>query len=94
MEGAEQRGIAYRFKLKRSANVKKLFRHDEWVDAGQTWEGLNAGLQLSGWSRSRVVVLRRPLRETVAEGKKSAKKVAQQLSSNLPEAAHQGVLYE
>ncbi len=51
MEGAEQRGIAYRFKLKRSANVKKLFRHDEWVDAGQTWEGLNAGLQLSGWSQ-------------------------------------------
>jgi hypothetical protein len=99
MEGAEQRGIAYLFKLKQSANVKKLiaklFRNDEWVDAGQTWEGLNAELQLSGWSQKRrVVVLRRPLREAVAEGKKSAKKAAKQLSLDLPEAAHQGVLYE
>jgi hypothetical protein len=37
MEGAEQRGIAYVFKLKQSAHVKrliaKLFGHDRWVDA-------------------------------------------------------------
>jgi hypothetical protein len=99
MEGAEQRGMAYLFKLKQSANVKKLiaklFRHEEWVDAGQTWQELNAELQLSGWSQKRrVVVLRRPLRAAVVEGKKSAKKSAKQLNLDLPEAAHQGVLYE
>jgi hypothetical protein len=99
MEGAEQRGMAYLFKLKQSANVKKLigklFRDDEWVDAGQTWQGLNAELQLSGWSQKRrVAVLRRPLREAVAAGKKSAQKAAKQLNLDLPEAAHQGVLYE
>jgi hypothetical protein len=99
MEGCEQRDLAYLFKLKQSANVKKLiarlFRHEDWAEAGQTWQGLNTELQLTGWSKKRrVVVLRRPLREAVAEGKKSAKKAAQQLSLDLPEAAYQGVLYE
>ena len=56
---------------------------------------MDSELQLSGWSQKRrVVVLRRPLREPVAEGKKSAKKAAQQLNLDLPEAAHRGVLYE
>jgi hypothetical protein len=65
MEGAEQRKIAYLFKLKQTANVKKLierlFGQDEWVDAGQSWQGLATELRLSGWSKTRrVVVLRRP----------------------------------
>ncbi len=99
MEGCEQRDIAYLFKLKQSANVKKLiarlFRHEDWVEAGQTWQGLDTELQLSGWSQKRrVVVLRRPLRAAVADGKKSAQKAAQQLNLDLPETAHQGVLYE
>jgi hypothetical protein len=68
MEGAEQRKIAYVFKLKQTANVKKLierlFGNDEWVDAGQQWQGLSTELRLSGWSKMRrVVVLRRPLRQ-------------------------------
>jgi len=99
MEGCEQREIAYLFKLKQSVNVKKLiaklFRNEDWVEAGQTWEGLDNELQLSGWSQKRrVVVLRRPLREAVADGKKSAKKASRQLNLDLPEAAHRGVLYE
>lgn len=99
MEGCEQRGIAYLFKLKQSANVKKLiaklFRHEDWVEAGQTWQGLDSELQLSGWSQKRrVVVLRRALREAVPEGRKSAKKAAQQLNLDLSEAAQGGVLYE
>ena len=99
MEGCEERQIPYLFKLKQSANVKKLiarlFRNEDWVETGQTWQGLDTELQLSGWSaQRRVVVLRRPLREAVAEGKKSAKKTAQQLNLDLPEAAYQGVLYE
>jgi hypothetical protein len=99
MEGSEQRGIAYLFKLKQSVNVKKLiaklFGNDQWVDAGQNWQGLDTELRLSGWSQTRrVVVLRRPLREGVAEKKKSKSKAAKQLSLDLPEAAYRGVLYE
>jgi hypothetical protein len=100
MEGAEQRGIAYVFKLKQSANVKKLiaqlFGNEQWADAGQQWQGLDTELRLSGWSKTRrVVVLRRPLREggVVAE-KKAKKKTAKQLTLDLPEAAYRGVLYE
>ena len=75
MEGAEQRGIAYVFKLKQSLNVKrliaKLFGNDQWVDAGEKWQGLDTELQLSGWrQKRRVVVLRRPLREGAAEENK------------------------
>jgi hypothetical protein len=44
MEGAEQSGIAYVFKRKQSANVKrliaKLLGDDRWVDAGEKWPGL------------------------------------------------------
>jgi hypothetical protein len=99
MEGAEQRGMGYVFKLKQSLNVKKLiaklFGSEQWVNAGQKWQGLDTELQLSGWSRKRrVIVLRRPLREGVADEKKSKKKAAKQLTLDLPEAVHQGVLYE
>src|SRR6266705_5946454 len=99
MEGSEQRGIAYLFKLKQSGNVKKLIGkllgNEQWVDAGQTWQGLDTELRLTGWSKTRrVVVLRRRLREGVAAEKKSQKKAAKQLTLDLPEAAYRGVLYE
>jgi hypothetical protein len=99
MEGAEQRKLPYLFKLKQSVNVKKLIAkllgNDQWVDAGQKWQGPDTELQLSGWSQKRrVVVLRRPLREGVAEEKNSKQKAAKQLTLDLPEAAHQGVRYE
>ena len=98
MEGAEQREIRYVFKLKQSPNVKKLIAklmgNDQWVEAGQKWQGLDTELQLSGWSKKRrVVVLRRPLREGVADEKKK-KKAATQLNLDLPEALYRGVLYE
>src|ERR1022692_1022759 len=103
MAGAEKRGIRYLFKLKQSANVKKLigkvFQQEEWVEAGQGWQGRVDELRLSGWSQSRrVAVLRRPLPgKTETEGasrKKSARKAASQLSLDLPEMTHRGVLYE
>lgn len=104
MAGAEQRGLAYLFKLKQSANVKKLigqiFQQEEWVEAGQQWQGRDDVLRLSGWSQARrVVVLRRPLRSKAAEAeavgpKKSKRKAALQLNLDLPELTHQGVLYE
>ena len=99
MEGAEQREVAYVFKLKQSVNVKrliaKLFGEDRWVDAGEKWQGLDTELQLSGWSKKRrVVVLRRPLREGITEENKTRRKASKQLPLDLPEALYRGVMYE
>ena len=99
IEGAEQRQLPYVFKLKQSPNVKKLieklFGRQEWADAGQDWQGLSAGLRLSGWSRSRrVVVLRRALRDKSPEKKAGKKGSRQQLTLDLSEAAYRGVVYE
>lgn len=63
---AEARDHPYLTKLRVTKNVKiliqTLFRSTAWEDAGQGWEGGEAMLQLSGWSRARrVIVLRRPL---------------------------------
>src|SRR5713226_4964684 len=105
MLGAEERNLGYLFKLKQSANVKKLigqiFRKEEWVEAGQQWQGREDMLRLSGWSKARrVVVLRRPLKsrpeaeaETV-DKKKSKRKAAKQLTLDLPELTYQGMQYE
>jgi hypothetical protein len=93
------------FKLKQSGNVKKLigqiFSKQDWVDAGQGWQGREDVLQLTGWTRARrVVVLRRPLRskpaaedETVSPNK-SKRKAAQQMTLDLPELTYQGIQYE
>jgi hypothetical protein len=105
MVGAEEREIGYLFKLKQSANVKKLigqiFRKEDWVEAGQQWQGREDVLRLSGWSKERrVVVLRRPLKtkpapevETVGK-KKRGRKPAKQLTLDLPELTYQGMQYE
>ena len=105
MVGAEERNLGYLYKLKQSANVKKLigqiFRKEEWAEAGQGWQGRTEMLRLSGWSKERrVVVLRRPLRskpeaEAVPAGKKKSKrKAAKQLTLDLPGLAYKGIEYE
>jgi Transposase DDE domain group 1 len=71
MHEAEQRELPYVFKLKKTSKVnrpiEKLWGRQDWVSAGAGWQGLSSELQLTGWSRARrVVILRRPLRETVA----------------------------
>jgi len=105
MTGAEERNIGYLFKLKQSANVKKLigqiFDKEEWMEAGQQWKGRVDELRLNGWSKARrVIVLRRPLpnkpaSEAEASGKKKSRgKAAKQLSLDLPEIDYRGVPYE
>src|ERR1035437_6233190 len=105
MVGAEERKLGYLFKLKQTANVKKLigqiFTKEGWEEAGQRWQGRKEVLRLSGWTKERrVVVLRRPLRskpvgeaETVGK-KKSKRKGAKQLTLDLPELTYQGTQYE
>ena len=67
LQALEERGQAYLFKLRLTTNVKryieKLFWERDWQKAGQSWEGRDGELKLSGWSRTRrVIVLRRALR--------------------------------
>ncbi len=58
----------YLFKLKQSANVKKLIerqwqRKDAWQDVGQGWEARDDQLTLVGWSCARrVIVMRQAVR--------------------------------
>jgi hypothetical protein len=107
MSGAEQRGVPYLFKLKQTGKVQKLilrlFGRDEWVAAGQGWQGLDTELQLSGWDRKRrVVVLRRPLPEPDETekapkrrpGRRSKAKAGGQMTLGLPEAIYGGERYE
>jgi hypothetical protein len=102
MREAEQRKLGYLFKLKQSGNVKKLlgrlFGTEGWSDAGQGWQGMESELQLQGWSQTRrVVVLRRPIREPAELAGKKKKKATDknaQLSLDLGEMTHAGVLYE
>ena len=71
MSQAEARGLAYLCKLRLTKNVRRLiekaFGCNDWVDAGQGWEGVQEHLKLLGWSVARrVIVLRRVLTGDVA----------------------------
>lgn len=102
MQAAEERGIAYVFKLKQSAKVKQLleglFGQEEWTDAGQQWQGSSAELRLSGWTCARrVIVLRRQLseaRQEAAVRKQRKAAPARQLDLDLGELTHGGLRYE
>jgi hypothetical protein len=70
----EQRGLPYLLRLRKTANVKRLierlFRREEWSRASQAtqgWQAIEDSLRLSGWSKTRrVVVLRRRILHDVA----------------------------
>ena len=71
MQRCEQQGLPYLFKQRMTKRTKalaeRLLRDAEWTDAGQGWQGAEAQLRLSGWSRARrVVVLRRRLNRDFA----------------------------
>ena len=68
---AEEHGVDYLFKLRQSPKVRRLieqaFAREDWSDAGQGWAGVEEPLCLSGWTRSRrVIVLRRPVKAELA----------------------------
>ena len=80
----ERLGSNYLFKVKLTKKAKILSQFmskssDNWVDAGQGWEGVASGLQLTGWTKERrVVILRRKLKE------KKPKKMAKAEQLNFP----------
>ena len=70
MSACEARSLNYLFKLKQTKNVKRFIglkmTQDEWVNAGQGWQGCSGNLQLMGWKQARqVVVLRRRIKKDV-----------------------------
>jgi Transposase DDE domain group 1 len=70
MREAEARELPFLFKLRLTANVKrmieKLASAREWVGAGQGFEAKESEVRLAGWSRKRrVIVLRRRLKDAV-----------------------------
>ncbi|HEX2238244.1 MAG TPA: transposase [Gammaproteobacteria bacterium] len=98
MQEAEQRELPYLFKLKKTAKVnrhiEKLWGRKDWAAAGAGWEGLSSELQLTGWSRTRrVVILRRQLRETVAVSDEE-KRTGQRVFSGMAELKRGQDLYE
>jgi hypothetical protein len=71
MARAEQTDLAYLFRLRMTANMKRSLERamlqSDWADAGQGWEGKETSLRLNGWSRQRrIVLLRRKLARDLA----------------------------
>jgi hypothetical protein len=84
MSEAEQRGVAYLFKLRLTANVKRMIERlsprRAWTDAGQNWQAKESTVRLDGWSRQRrVIVLRRRVKGASAASSRD-KNGHQQLS--------------
>jgi hypothetical protein len=71
MARAEREDLAYLFRLRMTANVKRslerAMRQSDWKDAGQGWQGEETSLRLVGWSRQRrIILLRRKLGRDLA----------------------------
>jgi len=85
MTEAEQRGIDYLFKLRKSPYVKKLILQQHckpgWEKTHAGWEALSAELKLSTWKQPRrVVLVRRRLQENIVIAPDSDKALPHQLS--------------
>jgi len=88
----EQRERPYLLRLRRTANVKRLierlFSREGWTrasEASQGWQAIEDELRLSGWSRSRrVVVLRRRIKHDIALTAKRRERDNDQLVLALP----------
>jgi hypothetical protein len=76
MREAEQRDLAYLFRIRMTVNVRRAIERatdGAWTEAGHGWEGQSTALRLDGWSRQRrVVLLRRKLEGTLAISEQDA----------------------
>jgi hypothetical protein len=76
----EDRSQPYLFKLRQTSGVKRMlmrqFARKDWTEPGpsdQGWSAVEDTLRLTGWDKSRrVVILRRPARSDVALTRKAA----------------------
>jgi Transposase DDE domain group 1 len=85
MTEAETRDLHYLFKLRQSANVKKLILQHHcrsgWERTVDGWEALSTELKLSTWKQTRrVVLVRRRLSRNIVVAPASPKALPEQLS--------------
>lgn len=71
MQAAEQAGVHYLFKQRLTKNtqrlIERLMQGSHWAHAGQGWQAAESKLRLTGWSRTRrIVVLRRQIQKNLA----------------------------
>jgi len=71
----EEKKLDYLFKVRKSKGIQSIisnYEHtNDWIDAGQGWEGLEESCQLSGWSKKRRILI---LRRLIEYRKKRLKK--------------------
>lgn len=94
---AELRHQEYLFKLKQTKKVKtlieQLMRINDWVDAGQGWEGIDSTVMLTGWKiERRVIVLRKRISTNI--GVLSENPETNQLEFNLGSINDKTIVYE
>ncbi len=89
----EERAQPYLFKLHQPVGVKKLlarqFARDDWSSPGpsdQGWSAVEDTLKLSGWDKSRrVVVLRRAVKTDLALSRKTKNEPGEQIELLMPD---------
>jgi hypothetical protein len=89
----EERAQPYLFKLRQTLGVKKLltrqFARDDWSTPGpsdQGWSAVEDTLKLSGWDKSRrVVVLRRAVKTDLALSRKTKNEPGEQIELLMPD---------
>jgi len=99
MEDAELRTIHYLFKLRQTSKVKaliqQLFSRNDWIKAGQGWEGIESRLRLTGWASSRrVIVLRRRIKGDIALRESAQPELGDQQTFAFVESEVEIVKYE
>lgn len=97
MSAAEEKGVPYLFKLKLTKNIKRLIErlmlNQEWVSAGQIWQGQESVIQLQGWDKSRrVIVLRKRVNKDVLAVTEDTN--TKQLKLNFAELDNKTAIYE
>ena len=81
------------FKLRQTVGVKRLlgrqFARDDWTTPGpsdQGWSAVEDTLKLSGWDKSRrVVILRRAVKADLALSRKTRNEPGEQIELLLPD---------
>jgi len=89
----ENRAQPYLFKLRQTVGVKKLlarqFARDDWSTPGpsdQGWSAVEDTLKLSGWDKSRrVVILRRAVKADLALSRKTKNEPGEQIELLMPD---------
>jgi hypothetical protein len=100
MADLEEIEQAYLFKLRQSTGVKRLIERQwsrqDWQNVGQGFDGVEAMLKLTGWSRARrVVVLRRAVKDSLLdEGKAVGKRAKRQQSLHFAQPHEPAKLWE